>query len=84
MGISSQFGTGLGLLAVLGGDLVAVLFFCHLWKRYRVSNEPVGTGKGGMPPPRTLLFHRVRLGKLLPQMGTRKTERWDGVSILTT
>jgi len=35
MGISSQLGTGIGLLPVLGGDLIAVLFFRHVWRSYR-------------------------------------------------
>jgi hypothetical protein len=35
MGILSQIGTGIGLLAVLAGDLVSVLFLRYLWQKYR-------------------------------------------------
>jgi len=34
MGISSQIGTGIGLVPVLAGDLIAVLFFRYLWGRH--------------------------------------------------
>lgn len=42
MGLSSQLGTGIGLLPVLAGDLVAVLFLRHLWRRYRGLQEARG------------------------------------------
>jgi hypothetical protein len=41
MGLSSQLGTGIGLLPVVAGDLVAVLFFRHLWRKVRV-HPPIG------------------------------------------
>jgi hypothetical protein len=37
MGLSSQLGTGIGLLPVVAGDLVAVLFFRHLWRKAHVQ-----------------------------------------------
>lgn len=40
MGISSQIGTGIGLVAVFGGDLVAILFFRYLWIKYRPLLPP--------------------------------------------
>jgi hypothetical protein len=37
MGLSSQLGTGIGLLPVVAGDLVAVLFFRYLWRKVHVQ-----------------------------------------------
>jgi len=39
MGISSQIGTGVGLLAVLAGDLIAIIFLSHLWRKYASSRN---------------------------------------------
>jgi hypothetical protein len=36
MGLSTQFATGPGLIPLLGGDLVAVLFVLYLWRKYRL------------------------------------------------
>jgi hypothetical protein len=35
MGVSSQLGTGIGLLPVLGGDFIPLIFFRDVWRRYR-------------------------------------------------
>jgi hypothetical protein len=43
MGLLSQFGTGPGLVPLLAGDLVAVLFVVYLWKKYRGAAGPAGT-----------------------------------------
>jgi hypothetical protein len=40
MGISSQIGTGIGLLAVFAGDLVALVFIAFLWRKYRATPDP--------------------------------------------
>ena len=42
MGILSQLGTGVGLIAVFAGDLLAAAFCAYLWKRYRETATPSG------------------------------------------
>ncbi len=50
-GIIVQLHTGIGLLAVVGGDLAAVLFFHHLWRKYRPRGYASGTGPSPRPSP---------------------------------
>jgi hypothetical protein len=38
MGVASQLGTGIGLVPVLLGDLIAVPFFRHIWRTYRMNH----------------------------------------------
>lgn len=44
MGLSAQYGTGLGLIPLLAGDLAAVLFVLFLWRKYRRAQAPIWTG----------------------------------------
>jgi len=55
MGIASQIGTGIGLVPVMVGDLIAVLFFRYLWGRHvalprRAEMELMDAPAGNMNP----------------------------------
>ncbi|MCI4352188.1 MAG: hypothetical protein L3K14_02205 [Thermoplasmata archaeon] len=41
-GFISQLGTGLAVVPVVGGDLLALAFFLYLWKRYSPCSRPGG------------------------------------------
>jgi len=51
MGISSQIGTGIGLVPVLAGDLIAVLFFRYLWGRHGALPSEREDATDGRPRP---------------------------------
>jgi hypothetical protein len=54
MGILSQYATGVGLVPVLAGDLLAVSFVLWLWKKYGEPRRSIGAeqvGRDGFEPP---------------------------------
>lgn len=54
MGLSSQIGTGIGLVPVLAGDVVALLFVRYLWRKYRPRTAGAPDGRLATPPAGTL------------------------------
>lgn len=47
-GFFAQLGTGVGLVPVVGGDLLVVLLLVHLWKKYRRA-DPASRKAGASP-----------------------------------